>query len=201
MTITQGKPGHRVKAASKRSKTFVESLTGFLFMVVMFPIWLLGYILKWFAHNIDMISMVLLAAFSFGWSVENYFSLFGFDDLAGSLGKVIIGFFTFKLDWGLAIGVITATFIATLIQSVEYQAAKERDAKKRNEEIDGHEPNGWIIAGGYLFYFVEVLVVLKTIGSRINSDWAYLPLALLIGAISVWGFEYGVGWIEKHGHK
>lgn len=196
------KIGTGVKTVSKHSKNFFESFTGYLFMILMFPVWLLGFIIKWFAHNIDMIAMALLAAFSYGWSVENYFLLLGYGDLLQSLGTCFWGVINWNLDFGLFLGVLTAVFIATLIQSIEYAGAREREKKKRLADVDGHEPDNLTIWAGWLFYFVEFLVALATVGYRVSSSGAqYLPLALLIGAISIWGFEYGVNWIERHGSK
>ena len=192
--------GDNVKKLSKNSKGLVETIIGYVFLIPMFLIWVVTSLLKWFAYNMDTIAMTLLGLFSFGWSVENYFIVLGYSDLLGSLGSLFWGIVTFRPDVSLLVAVLTAFFVATLIQSVQYNSSKERLRGKAMSDVDGHKSNGNIIWLGWLFYFVEGIIALLSIKSRMAGSGGGVQgflLAILIAWVSVWGFEYAANWIES----
>lgn len=190
--------GDHVKNASKHSKGFIETIVGYVFLIPMFLIWAVTSLLKWFAYNMDTIAMGLLGLFSFGWAVENYFIVLGYSDLLGSLGSFLWGLVTFRLDWALMVALLTAFFVATLIQSVQYRSSKERLRAKALADVDNHTPNGNIIWLGWLFYFVEGIIAFLSIKTRMAGGGVQgFLLAVLIAWVSVWGFEYAADWIEN----
>lgn len=190
--------GDHVKSASKHSKNFTDTIVGYIFLIPMFLIWAVTSLLRWFAYNMDTIAMSLLGLFSFGWAVENYFIVLGYSDLLGSLGSLLWGLVTFRPDVSLLVAVLTAFFVATLIQSVQYRSSKERLRAKALADVDGHKPDGNIIWLGWLFYFVETIIAFLSIKTRMAGGGVQgFLLAILIAWVSIWGFEYAANWIES----
>lgn len=181
-------PNRRMsEKARKNTHDWVGAAMGWVMLVFMIPFSIIGWAFSHFSKVMKWVVGAVMIFFSLFWSTENYFMALG----QGSLQEAIASLsFSFSM--------LISFFVAALIQTYQFESAKERKRDKELKDVDNFKANKIAIYVGYALYAFEVVICLRAIGLRIDGGGIdAVFVALVIGFVSIFGFEIGTDWVES----